>query len=154
MDQDSTTRPRVLAVASCGGHWTQLQRLAAAWEECDVAYASVGADRADDVAGHRFHDIPDCSRDSLVALMRSVFGIARVVWREKPDVVVSTGAAPGLIALAAGRLFGARTAWIDSVANADRLSLSGRIARTFTHVTLTQWEHLASGKTRYEGAVL
>ena len=45
-----------------------------------------------------------------------------VVLRERPDVVVSTGAAPGYFALRFGRLFGARTLWLESIANVEELS--------------------------------
>jgi len=37
-------------------------------------------------------------------------------------VIVSTGAAPGYFAIVLGRLFGARTIWIDSMANIENLS--------------------------------
>ena len=71
-------------------------------------------------------------------------------------MVVSTGAAPGLIALPIAKLFGARTVWIDSLANCERLSLSGRIARHFSDLWLTQWPHLAGSHAglRCYGSVL
>lgn len=74
--------------------------------------------------------------------------------REKPDMIISTGAAPGLIGLLVGRLMGIHTIWIDSVANADRLSLCGRIAVHIADRTLTQWPHLAAKKVEYHGNVL
>ena len=74
--------------------------------------------------------------------------------RERPDVVVSTGAAPGYLALRCAKLLGARTVWIDSVANVEELSLSGRIASTKADLCLTQWPHLAAGPVGYEGSVL
>jgi hypothetical protein len=54
-----------------------------------------------------------------------------------------------------GRLTGRRTIWIDSIANVDRISMSGRIARPFASLHLTQWEHLSNGtKTHFKGTVL
>ena len=43
-----------------------------------------------------------------------------------------------------GRLIGARTIWIDSVANAEVLSLAGRKIGPLTDLWLTQWPHLAT----------
>jgi hypothetical protein len=77
-----------------------------------------------------------------------------VVLRERPTVVVSTGAAPGYLAIRCARLLGARTVWIDSVANVEELSMSGRLASTTVDLCLTQWPHLAKGRVRYMGAVL
>ena len=70
--------------------------------------------------------------------------------------MVSTGAAPGLVALALAKLMlGSRTIWIDSIANSERLSLSGRLARPVADAWLTQWAHLARpGGPDYWGAVL
>jgi hypothetical protein len=65
------------------------------------------------------------------------------VLRERPDVVLSTGAAPGFFALLFGRLLGARTIWLDSIANIEELSMSGRMARRHADLWLTQWPHLA-----------
>jgi UDP-N-acetylglucosamine:LPS N-acetylglucosamine transferase len=76
--------------------------------------------------------------------------------RERPDVVITTGSAPCLFALGLARkLFGARTIWIDSVANAEKLSSSGAQARRVADVWLTQWEHLAKPDgPQYWGSVL
>jgi UDP-N-acetylglucosamine:LPS N-acetylglucosamine transferase len=75
--------------------------------------------------------------------------------RTRPDVVISTGAAPGLFGILFGRLVGARTIWIDSIANAEKLSLSGRIASRIAHIALTQWPHLAATRRpSYRGSIL
>jgi hypothetical protein len=44
--------------------------------------------------------------------------------------------------------------WVDSVANAEELSLSGKMASEKADLCLTQWPHLASGAVAYEGSVL
>jgi hypothetical protein len=69
-------------------------------------------------------------------------------------VVISTGAAPGYLAIRFARLLKARTLWIDSVANVEELSMSGRMASQAADLCLTQWPHLADGRIRYLGAVL
>jgi UDP-N-acetylglucosamine:LPS N-acetylglucosamine transferase len=151
---DATHRHRVLAVASSGGHWVQLRRLAPAFEGHDVAYLSTHPGHRDEVAPARFHLVADANRSSKVALMRSALKVFWVLARERPDVVVSTGAAPGYLAIRGAKLFGARTVWIDSIANVDELSLSGQMASARADLCLTQWPHLAAGPVRYRGAVL
>lgn len=71
--------------------------------------------------------------------------ILQMLWlvlKFRPDVVITTGAAPGLVALQIGKLFGARTVWIDSLANAEKISLSGKLAERYADLWLTQWPHL------------
>lgn len=72
---------------------------------------------------------------------------------EKPDAVITTGAAPGLVAVFIARLMRKRTVWIDSIANAAHLSLSGRIASHFVSRTYTQWPDLATGRVLFAGNV-
>jgi len=61
----------------------------------------------------------------------------------------------GYFALRFGKLFGARTIWIDSMANAEELSKSGKEVGRYADLWLTQWEHLASSEgPRFIGAVL
>ena len=56
---------------------------------------------------------------------------------------MSTGASVGFFAIVLSKLFGARTIWLDSIANVDELSLSGRMAGRFADLWLTQWESLS-----------
>lgn len=148
-------RRRVLAVASGGGHWVQLLRLRPAFEHCDVEYASVAPGYAAEVPGHCFHLLPDATRWDRWVLVVLALRLLWLLLRRRPDIVLTTGAAPGLLAIAAGRLFGARTVWIDSIANVEEMSLSGLQARRVSSLWLTQWEHLArTDGPRFEGAVL
>ena len=150
-------RPRrIVAIASGGGHWIQLQRLRPAFEGCDVAYVSVYPDYADDLPGERFYCVSDVTRVSILKLLILIPQFVRIMLKEKPDVVITTGSAPGLIGLAVARLVTrARTVWIDSIANCERMSSSGLQARRVAHQWLTQWESLARPEgPHYWGAVL
>lgn len=138
----SGRRPRVLAISSRGGHWIQLRRLRSAFDGCDLTWASTDPGFATEVAPAPFVLIPEATRWDRVKLVWSMLRILALVVRLRPDAIVSTGAAPGFFALRFGRLVGARTMWIDSVANVEELSLSGRKAAGFADLALTQWPEL------------
>lgn len=148
------TQQRILAVSSSGGHWVQLSRLRPAFEGHDVVYLTTDAGHRDEVAGARFYTVKDASRWNKLALAASALKVLYVVARERPDVVVSTGAAPGYLAVRFGKLIGAQTAWVDSVANVEEMSLSGQMASTKADLCLTQWPHLSGGRVGYRGTVL
>lgn len=149
-------KKRVLAVASGGGHWEQLMLINPALNNCDVHYATTMAGLPERAEVSPSTIIPDCSRDDLLANVRCTVKILRLFIVYRPDIVVSTGAAPGLISLFVGKISGARTIWIDSIANSEEMSLSGRVATYFADVCLTQWEHLSrsSRKLKFMGCVL
>lgn len=151
----SMKKPKILAIASGGGHWVQLLRLRPAFEGCDVVYATVREGYRDDVGGSEFHLIPDSNRWNKIALLKSALAIFNLIRRLKPDVVLTTGAAPGFFAVRFGKWLGARVVWVDSVANAEVLSMSGEKAGSFVDLWLTQWPHLArEGGPQHMGSVL
>ncbi|HPG24875.1 MAG: UDP-N-acetylglucosamine--LPS N-acetylglucosamine transferase [Spirochaetaceae bacterium] len=140
----SGRRLRVLAVASGGGHWVQLRRVVPAFAEHDVAYVTINPSYRADVPDARVFIVRDSTRWDKLGM--AILGL-QMLWiliRVRPHVVVSTGAAPGCLAIVLGRLFGARTIWLDSIANVEEVSMSGRLVRRFAGLWLTQWPHLAS----------
>ncbi|HPF13098.1 MAG: UDP-N-acetylglucosamine--LPS N-acetylglucosamine transferase [Planctomycetes bacterium] len=149
------TGGKVLAVASGGGHWVQLMRLRPALEGYEVAYCSVHPEYAEQVPGCRLHVVHDSNAKSKWGVLRTALGILWVLLKERPAVVLSTGAAPGGLALFFAKKLGAKTIWIDSIANAEVLSLSGQKAGRYADLWLTQWPELAAdGGPEYSGSVL
>ena len=146
---------RIVAVASGGGHWVQLRRLQAAFAGHDVAFATVQDEYRRDVpAGSRFYLIRDATRWDRLGLLVLACQLLVIMLRERPHVVISTGAAPGYLALRLGKLLGARIAWIDSLANVEEVSLSGRMIGPRGDLWLTQWQHLARDEgPQYKGSV-
>ena len=121
----------------------QLLRLRPAFDGCEVVYASVHAASAVEVPGHRFYSFKDASRKNKLAFFAVILRMLWIVLRERPDVIVTTGSAPALICISFGRLVGARTLWIDSIANCKELSTSGRKASKVATRCVSQWEQIA-----------
>ena len=149
-------KTKVIAVSSGGGHWVQLLRLRPAFADSDVTFVTVlEGYRSDLEPGASFRVIPDSNRSEKLKVIASAISIFWMLLRERPDVVISTGAAPGYLALRIGKMLGARTIWVDSIANAEELSLSGQKAANCADLWLTQWQHLAKNQgPHFKGSVL
>jgi hypothetical protein len=146
---------KVLAVASGGGHWVQLLRMLPAFEGCEIAYVTTLASYGTQVGNAHFYAVRDASRWDKVGLVRMAIKLLWIVLRERPDLIISTGAAPGYFSLRIGKIFGARTIWVDSMANVEKLSMSGQHVGRHADLWLTQWPHLARPEgPLFEGAVL
>lgn len=149
------TQKRILAISSGGGHWVELLRVRPAFAGHKVTWVTVRAAYRKDVDGDAFVVVPDATRWDKLALVRCA---AKILWTlvvTRPHVVVSTGAAPGYFGLRLGKLFGAKTIWLDSIANVDELSMSGARVARHADLWLTQWEHLsAPSGPQFKGAVL
>jgi UDP-N-acetylglucosamine:LPS N-acetylglucosamine transferase len=88
-------------------------------------------------------------------LIASTLALAVIMLRVRPHVVISTGAAGGYLAIRLARLMGARTVFIDSIANTRQLSVSGRLAQKAADLVLSQWPTVAAASgAQYRGAVL
>ena len=146
---------RVLAVASGGGHWDELMLLRPTLERYDVQYVTTDTAFAQQHGITAAERLPDCNRHKP---LRALYCGVCAVWillKHRPHVVISTGAALGFMCLLFGRMLGARTLWIDSVANGEELSMCGKLSMTIAHQCRVQWEDLAMGvSSHYRGAVL
>ena len=146
---------KIFAAASLGGHWKQLLRITRPLEErFEVVYASTHPKCVTMTGDAKFYLMPDFSRKDAWRLLPAFFRLLRILKREHPDAILTTGAAPGLVCILAGWLLRYKTIWVDSIANAAHLSASGRIARCFASRVYTQWPDLADSKVTFAGTVL
>lgn len=146
---------RILAVASGGGHWVQLMRLRPAFEGARVTYVTVRPTYAEDVPGEDFRVVPDATLWNKFRLLLMAAKMFWIVISVRPDVVISTGAAPGYFAIRFGSWIGAKTCWVDSIANAEQLSMSGNQIRAHATIVLSQWPHVAEAEgVEHAGSVL
>lgn len=150
-----TNKKKILAVASIGGHWVQLLRIARPMEQrYEMVYLCTHPKCQTMVGGQKFYLMDDFSRWDAWKMVPSFFHLLKIIWKEKPTAIMTTGAAPGLMCLLAGKVLGRKTIWIDSIANVQHLSASGRIAMRFASKTYTQWKDLATQKVAFAGNIL
>lgn len=151
---------RICVGASAGGHMNELLKLLEAsrsWPQPPAFYVTTLEALAEKVAQlGPVYIIGECNRQhplkALGVLMRSL----RVVLKERPDVVITTGSLPLAMVCLSAKLFGAKIVWIDSIANIERFSLSGRMMLPFADLFLTQWPELAQRykNVEYAGAIV
>lgn len=146
---------KMLAVASSGGHWVQLMRLTPLLAKYDVTYITTNYGK-DKHTKEKIYDVIDANNSERLKCLYMFFQVFKIVLFTRPDIVISTGAAPGVFAITLSKLFSAKTIWLDSIANAEKISLSARLVERFADVRLTQWEHLvdADNNMQYWGKVI
>jgi UDP-N-acetylglucosamine:LPS N-acetylglucosamine transferase len=146
---------KIMAVASGGGHWVQLLKLLPAFRSYKKIFVTVDKRYKSDVTGETFFSITDATRWNKLKMLLLLLQIFMIILIQKPKIIITTGAAPGYISLRIGKLFRCKTIWVDSIANCDKLSLSGKLAGPFADLWITQWPHLdCENGPRYYGAVL
>jgi beta-1,4-N-acetylglucosaminyltransferase len=150
-------RPRrALLVCSPGGHLLQLLRLQPAWGGFETTWVTLSAADTDYLLREeRVIQGKGPTNRSLRALVSNLSLAWRVVRRERPDVIVSTGAALAVPFFLAGKLFGARLVYVESLTRTTSLSLSGRLVRPLSDAFFVQWPDLARATgARFAGRLL
>ena len=146
---------KILAIASEGHHWVELLRLRPAFENLAVIYVTTHAKYESMVEGAPFRAVIEATRDTKVRTLVLFLQVLWIVLRDRPTVIVTTGASPGYLAIRIGKWFGLKTLWIDSMAESEGLSPLCRLASKHANSTLTQWRHLeVSGTVDYRGSVV
>ena len=146
---------RILAVASGGGHWEQMLLLRDAFVGHKVQYVTTMSGLGERAGLTGVKVLPECNRNQRVLALWCLVQVVFRILVTRPHVIISTGALPGLFAIAIGKKLGARTVWVDSIANAEEFSMSGALARPHAHMWLSQWPAVAEANdAEYAGSVL
>ena len=148
---------RICLAASAGGHLSLLRKVAESWKGYDtfcVTTTDVVREKVSEYG--KVYVVGECNRKHLLRVILVLMRCINVILRERPNVVISTGAAAGCMACFLGKLLGAKVVWVDSITNVKRISLSGRMVRYIADLFLVQWPELAeqNSNTEYVGAVI
>ena len=150
-NMDKRKRLRICLAASAGGHISQLLKLAESWNGYETFCVTTTEVVRDKLS--RFGEVyvvGECNREHLIRTISVLLRCIRIVLRQRPDVVISTGAAAGCMLCFLGKMLGAKVVWVDSITNVERLSLSGRMVRYIADLFLVQWPELAGRYKRVE----
>ena len=142
---------RICLAASAGGHISQLLKLAESWDGYETFCVTTTQVVRDKLS--RFGEVyvvGECNREHPIRVISVLLRCIRIMLRQRPDVVISTGASAGCMLCFLGKMIGAKVVWIDSITNVERLSLSGRMVRYIADLFLVQWPELAGRYKRVE----
>ena len=82
------------------------------------------------------------SNRSLKALVINTARAIRILRAEKPDLIVSSGAAAAVPFFYLGKLMGAKTVYIEVFDRIDKPTISGRMCYPVTDRFIVQWEEM------------
>lgn len=146
-----TKKLKICLAASAGGHLNQLLKLMDSWAGHDTVYVTTTEVVRGKLSNFgRVYVVGECNRQRPFRVLKVLLKCFKVVFYEKPDVVISTGAAVGCITCFLGRIIGAKVIWIDSITNVQRLSLSGRMVRHISDLFFVQWPELVEKYSNVE----
>ena len=149
---------KICYVASSGGHWEELMCLKEIAEEHYTFYVTEAGGQANDSNLTPMHCLPQINRHEkgfvlhFIKLFLSAFFI---MVKEKPDLVITTGALIAFPFCVYAKMFRAKLIYIESFARVDDASLTGKLAYELADLFLVQWESMLKvyPKAKYVGGI-
>lgn len=147
-------RKKIALVSSHGGHLTELLELAPAFEECNTFYFCYDADTTRRLPNaYLTPNRPYSPVQFLINFVRlwSIFG------KERPDLLVSTGAEIAIPAFLVAKLRGVPSVYIECGAQVTRPSVTGRVVIHLADRFFVQWPELVPayrGRAQYRGSLI
>ena len=144
----------VLLVCSSGGHLLQMLALREAWEPFDRVWVTFDKSDArvllrDETVIHAFGP----TNRNIPNLLRNLRLAWRVVRRQRPRAIMTTGAGVAVPFAWIGRFTGIPTVYVESVTRMEGLSLSARMIQPVARRLYVQWPELANDRHGFAGNV-
>jgi len=152
-----TENLKICLAASSGGHLTQLLKLSESWRGYDIFFMTTTTVVREKLSRFgKVYIVGECNRRHPIRVLLVLSRCIKIVFRERPGVVISTGAAVGCLVSFLAKILGAKIIWIDSITNVEKMSLSGRMVKHIADLVLVQWIELVDkySNVEYVGKVI
>ena len=134
---------KICLVSSSGGHLTHLYMLKDFWKDKQRFWVTFDKEDANSMLkGEKVYYAYYPSNRSFKALCINTVRAIRILHREKPDLIVSSGAAPAVPFFYIGKLMKAKTIYIEVFDRIDAPTVTGRMVYPVTDRFVVQWEEM------------
>lgn len=134
---------KVCMVSSSGGHLTHLYMLKPFWQDKERFFVTFDKQDArsllkDEIMYAAYYP----SNCSIKALIANTCLAIKVLWKERPNIIISTGAAPAVPFFWIGKVLGMKTIYIEVFDRIDKSTISGKLCYPVADIFIVQWEEM------------
>jgi len=134
---------KIALVGSSGGHLTHLYLLKKFWENEDRFWVTFDKTDAKSILKEeRLYPCYYPTNRNVKNTIKNTILAFKILRKEKPDLIISSGAAVAVPFFWLGKLFGAKTVYIEIFDRIDKPTLTGRLVYPVTDKFIVQWEEL------------
>ena len=132
---------KVCLVGSSGGHLTHLYMLKPFWQSKERFWVTFDKEDARSLLqGEKMYPCYFPTNRNIKNLIRNTFVAIKVLMKEKPDVIISSGAAVAVPFFYLGKLFGAKLIYIEVFDRIDKPTMTGKMVYPIVDKFIVQWE--------------
>lgn len=134
---------KVCLVGSSGGHLTHLYMLKPFWKNKERFWVTFDKEDARSLLnGEKIYPCYYPTNRNFKNLIKNTFLALKVLYKEKPDLIISSGAAVSVPFFYIGKLFGAKLIYIEVFDRIDKSTVSGKLVYPITDQFIVQWEEM------------
>lgn len=134
---------KVCLVGSSGGHLTHLYMLKPFWKDKERFWVTFDKEDAKALlANEKMYPCYFPTNRSLKALIINTKKAWTILRKEKPDLIISSGAAVAVPFFYLGKLFGAKTIYIEVFDRIDKPTMTGKIVYPVSDRFVVEWEEM------------
>lgn len=137
---------KLCLACSVGGHLTQMTQLSSLYKNYEYFYVTENTELTRDMAKkEKIYFLKLINRKMLsfvLLFIINTFLSIRILIKEKPDVIISTGVLSAVPICILGKIFGKKLIYIESFAKMDSPTISGRVLYPFADLFIVQWESM------------
>lgn len=147
---------RLLLVCNPGGHFATMIGLKKFWSQYPrewVTYRKFDTQQIEEK--EVVHWVFMQESRMLGRAVLNFFTALIILYRRRPDLVISTGASLAVPYIFASKIFGIKTIFVESISRSTVLSLSGKIVYNLVDEIYVQWPECVEKypKAQYKGIV-
>ncbi|MBQ7410447.1 MAG: UDP-N-acetylglucosamine--LPS N-acetylglucosamine transferase [Clostridia bacterium] len=134
---------KICLVGSSGGHLTHLYMLNEVWKDKDRFWVTFDkADANSILENERKYFCYYPTNRNIKNLIKNTWLAIKVLHKEKPDLIISSGAAVAVPFFYIGKIFGAKTIYIEVFDRIDKSTMTGKLVYPITDKFIVQWEEM------------
>jgi UDP-N-acetylglucosamine:LPS N-acetylglucosamine transferase len=146
---------KIALVCSQGGHLTEMLMLMKAFNNHDVFFITYNAPSTTQLKYKKY--LTENIGTSFGRMIKAFIHIFKILKKERPDMLVSTGAEIAIPSIILAKIMRIKTVYIESWCRVKTKSGAGKILYYFSDLFLVQWPELIEiygKKAIYKGAVI
>lgn len=134
---------KVCLVGSSGGHLTHLYMLKKFWENKERIWVTFDKEDAQSILmGEQVYNCYYPTNRNIKNLIKNTFVAWKVLRKEKPDLIISSGAAVAIPFFYLGKLFGAKLIYIEVFDRIDKPTITGKVVYPIVDKFIVEWEEM------------
>ncbi|MDQ1143759.1 beta-1,4-N-acetylglucosaminyltransferase [Bacillus sp. SORGH_AS 510] len=134
---------KVCLVGSSGGHLTHLYMLKPFWQEKERFWVTFDKEDARSLLkGEKMYSCYYPTNRSLKALIINTCLAIKVILKEKPDLIISSGAAVAVPFFYLGKLLGAKLIYVEVFDRIDKATVTGKMVYPIVDKFVVEWEEM------------